>query len=157
MSSFIELTGSRKEKGKRWRCVYGALQRAVLHGCFEGEILTGQLACLITFVSRCRAEPVTLLIKASLSRVSGSVSLSADCFPHSAARTDSWFYSRRSQETFCLTVRERKIISSLRLSLFCYFLKTTSWKAERGKHQMTHARQQHWWDPTTAQCGYMKF
>lgn len=87
MSSFIGLTGSRKEKGKRWRCVYRGHQRAVVHACFEGEILTGQLACLITFVSRCRAEPVTLLIKASLSRVSGSVSLSADCSPHSAARS----------------------------------------------------------------------
>ncbi len=59
-------------------------------------------ACMSHYiVSWCRAEPVALLIKASLSRVSGSFSLSADFFPRSAARTASGFHQQRWSETFC--------------------------------------------------------
>lgn len=42
-------------------------------------------------VPGCRAEPVALLIKASLSHMSGSFSLSSDVFPHSAACAASRF------------------------------------------------------------------
>lgn len=76
MSSYIGLTGSRggrkKEKVERYR-------RNKLVSARDRKRDPHGTACMSHYVvSWCRAEPVTLLIKASLSRVSGSFSLSAD-------------------------------------------------------------------------------
>lgn len=95
-SLFIGLIGSEKRKG-RDACIRetGVPPHMLVSVC-EGKRDPHGTACMSHYVvSWCRAEPIALLIKASLSRVSGSFSFSADFFPHSAARTASGFNQQR--------------------------------------------------------------
>lgn len=76
----------------------------VLAPLWERKCDSPRTACMSHYVvSWCRAEPVALLIKASLSHVSGSFSLSADSLQHSAACISSGFNQR-----FCLTCNKTK-------------------------------------------------
>lgn len=102
MSSIIGLIGSGKKqkKGKVEVCVSKGKKKCwslarVLLLKRESETLAGQLACLIMLSPGAEQSPSPLLIKASLSRVSGSFLLSADFFPHSAARAASGFHPQR--------------------------------------------------------------
>lgn len=99
-------------------------------------------------VSWCRAEPVTLLIKASLSRVSGSFSLSADFSPHVAARAAPAFYTMSHHFlskahcgfTFCFNFVHVLVFALLSSPLFFFYFSIISREGERGKHQLIHER-----------------